>query len=264
MEMQTLSPNELHVWFADPGDFKSDEKLLSIYKTLLSQEEREQQQRFYFKKHRHQYLVSHALVRIILSHYADVAPGDWRFSKNQYGKPEIIASAEMPPLRFNLSHTEGLIMCGVVLTQDIGVDTENIERRSSPVDIADRYFSPQEVKDLYAVPELARKHRFFQYWTLKESYIKARGMGLFLPLEHFSFHLSEGEPLRLSFDARLRDDPECWQCWLLQPTPHHYAAISVCREANTSYTLVMKKTVPLREEITFDCPVIYRSCPNTR
>ncbi|OQY54731.1 MAG: 4-phosphopantetheinyl transferase [Candidatus Parabeggiatoa sp. nov. 2] len=248
--MLKLNSDEIHLWFAFSDEIQNVE-LLSAYEKLMTPEERAQQQRFRFAKHRHQYLVTRALVRTTLSRYTNIEPGDWRFSKNDYGKPEIMASEGMPPLRFNLSHTEKLIICGVVLKQDIGVDVEYLARKGASVDIADRFFSPQEVKDLYAVAEKERRARFFDYWTLKESYIKARGMGLSLPLELFTFHISEHEPLRISFDAKLRDDPSRWQFWLLQPTPHHKVAISVCREANKHYQLVMKKVVPLREEQVF-------------
>ena len=63
--------------------------------------------RFRFEKDRHTSLVTRALVRTVLSRYADVSPGDWRFVANEYGSPEIDEPSEERCLRFNLSHTEG-------------------------------------------------------------------------------------------------------------------------------------------------------------
>ena len=257
--MLTLNSDELHLWFAFSDEIQNTE-LTKAYQNLMTPEEKVQQQRFRFAKHQHQYLVTRALVRTTLSRYcSNVKPGEWRFVKNDYGKPEIIASEGMPPLRFNLSHTENLIICGVVLEQEIGVDVEYMERKGTSVDIADRFFSQQEVDDLYTLVETQRLSRFFDYWTLKESYIKARGMGLSLPLEQFTFHLLEHEPLHISFDSKLRDDPNRWQFWLLQPTAHHKAAISVSRGENRRYQLTLKKVVPLMEDMPFSCSVLRQS-----
>jgi 4'-phosphopantetheinyl transferase len=255
-ERLQLNQNILHLWLAFPDEIQ-DNELLSAYKQLMSEEERVQQQRFHFAKHRHQYLITRALVRTTLSRYAERAPGEWEFEKNQYGRPEIKDSEGLPPLRFNLSHTDGLILCGVVLQQDIGVDVEDIERKGAPLEIADRFFSAQEVQDLYQVPETEKRSRFFNYWTLKESYIKARGMGLSLPLEQFSFHIAHDEKLRISFAPQLQDDPSQWQFWLLQATQHHQAAISLRRDESVAYQLSLKKVVPLKEEQAFFCPVLY-------
>lgn len=233
-----LPQDEIHLWFVLTNEIK-DKALISAYKALMTEEELSKAERFHFTKDRHQHIITRALVRTTLSRYADIHPADWRFYKNQYGRPEILGSSQ---LRFNLSHTDGLIACAVVLKQDIGVDVENIGRKSGSIDIANRFFSSQEIQDLHAVPASQKRERFFDYWTLKESYIKARGIGLSLPLNQFSFHLSDNKPLSISFDPRLQDDPNRWQFWLLQPTLQHKLAISICHSGK--YRLIMRKVIP--------------------
>ena len=252
-----LSSNEIHLWFTFPAEVQ-DQQLLQKYEKLLTPDERIQWQRFRFARLRHQYLVTRALVRSTLSRYtAAIKPAAWRFSKNKYGRPEIITSMDIPSLRFNLSHTSDLIICGVILTQDIGVDVENMERQGTSVDIADRFFSHQEVKDLYSIVEEKRLARFFDYWTLKESYIKARGMGLSLPLEHFTFHFpNHAEPLRISFAKQIDDEPTHWQFWLFQPTEHHKAALAIRQETMVKYKLTLRKVIPLKEEQVTSWPIL--------
>src|SRR4029078_6585429 len=94
---------------------------------------------------------------------------------------------------------------------DVGVDVEDRTRKGETVQIADRFFSPVEVAALRALPEERQRERFFDYWTLKEAYIKARGMGLAIPLDQFSFLLEPDMPIRIAFDPRLADDPLAWQ-----------------------------------------------------
>ena len=252
-----LSSSTIHLWFSYPTAIR-DQQLINEYIRLLNPAERIQWQRFRFAHLRHQYLITRALVRSTLSRYTDVIkPDAWCFSKNKYGRPEILTTANIPPLRFNLSHTSDLIICGIVLQQDIGVDVENIKRKNTSINIADRFFSSQEIKDLHSVPEEKRLARFYDYWTLKESYIKARGMGLSLPLEHFTFHLSDHtEPLKISFAEQINDKPAHWQFWLLQPTQHHKVAVSIQQEAKVEHKLKFYNVVPLMEEQTFFCPIL--------
>ncbi|MBE9563251.1 MAG: 4'-phosphopantetheinyl transferase superfamily protein [Proteobacteria bacterium] len=241
--MLNIAPDEIHLWFTFP-DLIQEPELLLTYNQLLTN--KEQKQQFHFKKHQHQYLVTRALIRSVLSHYIDIQPSAWRFSKNQYGRPEVIT--DVLPIRFNLSHTEGLIVCGVVLKQDIGVDIENINRDNDTQNIAKRFFSAQEVTDLYSKPNQS----FFDYWTLKESYIKACGMGLSLPLNKFNIHIEDH--IRISFNSDLHDDPEQWLFWLLEPTPAHKMAIAVHNKIN--YNLKMKVIIPLVSEQEFNCPIL--------
>ncbi|MCK5664900.1 MAG: hypothetical protein KAI17_15520, partial [Thiotrichaceae bacterium] len=98
--------NELHVWFCCP-DKITDKSVLDEYRSILSIEEIAKYKRFHFEKDRHSYLISHALVRKVLSSYCDVKPDEWGFTNNQHGKPDISPEIKCPALKFNLSHTDG-------------------------------------------------------------------------------------------------------------------------------------------------------------
>lgn len=243
-EQLRLATTETHLWQVFPDTLR-DPGLLRSYYALMCPEECVQHQRFRFEKGRHEYLVTRALVRTVLSRYADVDPYAWRFSKNAYGRPEIAAPQGLLQLRFNLSHTDGLIVCLVALDREIGVDVENMTRRGETVEIADRFFSPIEATTLRALPEASQRYRFFEYWTLKEAYIKARGMGISLPLEQFSFLLDTNQPVRIAFDPRLADDPASWQFQQFRPTPRHQMAVAIRRKNEPDLAIRIKQTVPL-------------------
>lgn len=236
-----------------------DEGLIAEYESLMSDQERVRYKRYRFKKDRMLHLVARALVRTTLSRYADVDPPAWRFRANRYGRPEIVPAPDIPPLRFNLAHTNGFVICGVALGRDVGVDVENHERVAKTAGISKRFFSSLEYDDLARLPREQRRERFFHYWALKESFIKAHGIGLSLPLGQFSFHLSDNSPLGISFDPRLDDDPDKWQFWLMKPSSRHSMAVSLNKGAGPPAELSMRKVVPLREVHPFACAVIAHS-----
>lgn len=159
-----VSENEIHLWLAFNNEINTESVLTDYRRLLLSEDERQQEQRFYFEKHRHQYLVTRALVRTILSRYASVAPERWNFKRNEHGRPEITNDDDSAKtLSFNLSHTDGLIMLGVTRTPDLGVDTENILRQNAFLSIAEHFFSRKKVAALHQSPEETRRERFFHY-----------------------------------------------------------------------------------------------------
>ncbi|HYH94577.1 4'-phosphopantetheinyl transferase family protein [Hyalangium sp.] len=241
--LMPLPPDEVHVWITEPEQIE-EPRLLEAYLRLLSPEEREKQRRFHFERHRRQYLVSHALVRLTLSRYAPVGPEAWSFVTNAYGCPAV-AGEGSPRLRFNLSHTDGMAIVAVARDVDVGVDVEDALRAGETVGLADRFFAPSEVTALRALEVERQQERFFEYWTLKEAYIKARGMGLSLPLEQFAFGLEPGQPPRISFDPRLRDDPEAWQFFQHRPSLRHQAALAVRRPRSQPLQVRWLRTVPL-------------------
>jgi len=210
-----LGRGDIHLWYVRTEDAKRKE-WLTLYHDLMPGDERERHQRFVFQKDRDQFLIARALLRKTLSRYSTVQPGDWRFQVNEFGKPEIDVTQNPSQLRFNVSHCDGLILCGVTAECQIGVDCENIDRSVEIERLAPRVFAAKEREYLYSVPESLRTETFFRFWTLKEAYIKARGIGMSLSLREFSFDISATQLISVSFSPRIEDRPQNWQ--FEQPT----------------------------------------------
>lgn len=222
-----FNANEVHLWMASPEQCQHPH-LIETYVSWLDEQERQRYERFYFPRHRHEYLVAHALLRSCLSRYADVHPREWQFSTNAYGRPEIHVEQGVTPLRFNLSHTDGLVACAVTRSADVGVDVEKTMRQGDLEKIATINFAPQELEELGHLGGMAWRDHFFDLWTLKEAYIKARGLGLSLPLQQFAFRLKSNgaKPFEFYSDSATHP-PEDWTFGLLSPTPQHRLAFSV-------------------------------------
>jgi 4'-phosphopantetheinyl transferase len=154
-------------------------------------------------------------------------------------------------LSFNISHTHSLIVLGVTRRRALGVDVENWQTREVSIEIADRFFAPTEVKALSGVPPHQQQYRFFEYWTFKESYIKARGMGLSLPLDKFSFHYPHDRAVEIAIDPELADDAARWQFWQFQPGPEYLVAVCAERVGDQPPRLIVHQTVPMLSEKSF-------------
>ncbi|AKU93612.1 4'-phosphopantetheinyl transferase [Labilithrix luteola] len=229
--MRALSNHEVHVHLADPAYFQADDGCRARALAILSTDELERFARYRLERDRAIYLATHWLVRTVLSDYEPTAPEAWRFATGKYGRPEITG---ISTLRFNLSNTHGLVACAVCRRVDVGVD---VERKTgfAPLDAADRFFAPTEVASLRGLPVTERSRRFFDYWTLKESYIKARGLGLALPLDQFAFVLENGRSPRIEFDPRLDDHGDHWQFEQHVPTNDHLLAVCVRRHDSRGF-----------------------------
>jgi 4'-phosphopantetheinyl transferase len=223
-----------------------DTELLAAHEALLTPNERDRYGSFYFERDRRLFLATRALVRTVLSNYSTVSPADWRFGTGEHGKPLISAPAVTPNIHFNLANTPGLVVCVVSVAHELlGVDAERIDRRVEAVDLAERYFSESETGRLRALPASEQLRSFFAYWTLKESYIKARGLGLTLPTDQFSFRVDD--EISVVFDTRFADDAKSWRFALIDAPPHHIIAISV-KTGGTALSLRATHVVPLRQK----------------
>ena len=174
---------------------------------LLNPEELAQRHRFIPPEKCHEHLVTRVLVRTVLGEALGVAPEGVTFAPNAWGRPEL-----PPPstLKFNLSHTPGLVVCLVSPKHEVGVDTELLSRAPKLLRLAAKVFAPKELNDLMALPEEEQAQRAVTLWTLKESYIKARGKGLSLPLAGFAFRFDGGD-IQLEVEPALEDDGARWQ-----------------------------------------------------
>jgi 4'-phosphopantetheinyl transferase len=257
--MLHLHPDKVELWLAFCDEI-ADEGLLADYRRLLVEEEQQKEARFHFARDRHRYLITRALVRTVLSRYAAVAPQDWRFVEDAYGRPQIInPDPAARRISFNISHTRSLVVLGVTRERALGVDTEDVHTRNAELGIADHYFAADEVAQLRATPPELQQARFFEYWTLKESYIKARGMGLSLPLAQFGFDLSQPRSVRIGFRPPLIDDPARWIFWLWRAPGDHHVAICAERVGGDAPQLSFTKIVPLRDAAPLQCEELRRS-----
>ena len=143
-----------------------------------------------------------------------------------------------------LAHTLGLVVCAVSFVHEsVGVDAELITADRDIVSLAERYFSASEIHAFRACPSSKQSRRFFAYWTLKESYAKARGDGLRLALDRSSFHFQE-DAIQIVTDPSLADDDGSWRFVLVQGSQNHLIAVAV-KTDGPPLRLRIRQAVPL-------------------
>jgi 4'-phosphopantetheinyl transferase len=204
----------------------ADAATLAAWHATLEAAEQARAARFQFEHDRRAYIAAHALARAMLSGAVPLPPPAWRFTIGRAGKPEIDPSLGVPWLRFNLSHTRGLVACALARRDDLGLDVEDLSRREASPGLAERHFAPAEVALLAAAPPAARHETFLRIWTLKEAFVKATGDGIGLGLDRFAFTL---DPPRLHFAPGSAGDAAAWRFLQWQPTPRHILAVALRR-----------------------------------
>jgi len=232
--------DEVHLWCVDAS--RLSQATLVSCRQLLTDDERAANERYRQEKDRRLHLVARALVRNTLSRYADVAPAAWRFAAEDYGKPQVAGAEAALGLKFNISHTPQMVVCAVANGRDVGVDVESRDREVN-LDIADRFFARSEVEHLRRRPSHEQFATFLAFWTLKESYIKARGKGLSLPLEKFAFDWSPDGTPRITIDQSLGDDPARWLFFQRAAPPDYAIAVAVERSTDEAIQLVTRDTL---------------------
>lgn len=249
---------EVFLAFTDACDTEAMDRK---YGHVLQSHERERASHFYFEHDRKRDLITRMLIRSVLSRYTGRLPGEIHFTQNIYGKPELAESGgNRHPIRFNLSHTAGLVALALTRNREIGIDVENIRERCAALEIADRFFAPAEVTALEDLPLDARNRRFFDYWTLKEAYIKARGMGLSLDLSKFAFRFTEPFDVVIDFADDFDDAGNPWWFWQFEAAPAHIGAICVERLSVTPPQISFRTVVPFVSEEAF-FPTMTRQSP---
>jgi len=189
---------------------------------LLDAGELARADRFRFAADRLVYQAAHVLLRRALSRHAPPAPAQWRFISGANGRPEIDTAAcpDGAGLRFNLSHTRGLVCCAATRAGAVGVDAECQRPLRDRRALAERFFAPSEAAAVAAAEAggaAAADAGLYAFWTLKEAYVKALGLGLSHGLDRFAFSLGEGSPrpIGLSLAAEAPRPAGDWRCLLL-------------------------------------------------
>jgi 4'-phosphopantetheinyl transferase len=84
----------------------------------------------------------------------------------------------------------------------------------------------------------AQLEYFFQRWTLREAYVKARGIGIHFPTRKLLFRVAAEDKICVEFDPDIDDRDENWQLELLRPTEHHIAAVAVAHAGPQRKTII--------------------------
>jgi len=224
-----INEDEIHLWMIDPQLVLSTVALRSI----LTETEQQKVDRYRSEKAKHTALITRSFIRLLLSQYETFTPDQLQFTVSDLGKPELNNASKS--LRFNLSHNDELIICAVCLNKDIGCDIENLSRKINVNAIAKRFFSASEYQLIKTKPS-----SFFEYWTLKEAFVKATGLGISQGLETFSFEIKEQKEMKQNDNIVLRFNQNCkekspqnWYHSLLFPDDRHCIALSVNNKKQT-------------------------------
>ncbi len=222
-----ISERDTHIWLL-PLELKPNQ--LTEVKSFLSEDELARAQKFYFDKQRNHYIAIRGLIRKLLGLYLNLNNKKIIFSYNEFGKPFL----ENRLVQFNLSHSHKLALFAVNINYELGVDIEWMHRKSNLLEIGERFFSENEFAELKSLPAELQRQGFFNCWTRKESYIKARGKGLAIPLSKFEVSLKPGDPVYLKSTLH---DPKAineWTLYAFDPHTEYTAAMTI----NTKVTKI--------------------------
>jgi 4'-phosphopantetheinyl transferase len=189
----------------------------------LSADEALRAARFHFPADKDRFIVAHGCLRDILARYLHCGSTQLNFYTNDYGKPAL----EKHQLEFNLSHSGDFALVAVTRERKIGVDVEQLRANIELEDIANRYFSPNEVAELMATQPAQRRAAFFACWSHKEAYIKAQGLGLSLPLDSFDVSLAPNGSAQLRATRPEPLEAAQWTLLTLDVDPCYAAAVAV-------------------------------------
>lgn len=189
----------MHIWLCRADNAIGNDVLQARYKALLSSDELNHCERIHNPRQQHSAVLTRVLVRTVLSEYSSIEPQAWRFTADVRDKPCVANSQSR--LRFNLSHSRDWIVCAVGTGFELGVDVEYCHPGRDVLRLAKRFFAPEEFADLRSLSLEQRIDRFYDYWTLKESWLKATGLGLSGGLDSTVFDLQDDGDLAFSTPA---------------------------------------------------------------
>ncbi|UYX55521.1 4'-phosphopantetheinyl transferase superfamily protein [Bacillus thuringiensis] len=126
-------------------------------------------------------LIGALLIRSLICQKYKINNEEIRFKYNQYGKPFV---ENFSDFHFNISHSGEWVICATA-NSNVGIDIEKVSKIEA-LKLANEFFSEEEFYDLSNMNPDEQINYFYDLWTLKESYIKTIGKGLYIPLNLFS------------------------------------------------------------------------------
>ena len=186
-----LERDEVHVWTAALDDAHWDVTALGH---TLSSDERRRSEALRCSRQRRRFVVGRGLLRRLLARYTGVGPRDLAFAYGGAGKPELAGTVGWSDLRFNVSHSQGVALYGLMRGRRIGVDVEVRRHLADLGEVARSCCSEREVAMLEGLPPAWRQVAFYWAWTRKEAVLKALGTGLSIAPDRVEVTLLPHEP----------------------------------------------------------------------
>jgi 4'-phosphopantetheinyl transferase len=192
--------------------------------SLLAPDERERARLFLDDLARDRFVAGRAVLREHLGRRLGIEPGAVRFAYNEHGKPLLHPRHGAGRLAFNVSHA-GDLLALAFHDAPVGIDIEAEHAVAYADEIVARFFSPRERREYDAIPPQQRPRAFLAWWTRKEAFVKALGIGLDRPLAEFDVSLAPGAPAAV---LRVGDVPGASAGWRLEafaPAPGFVGAV---------------------------------------
>jgi phosphopantetheine--protein transferase-like protein len=169
--------SKIKVYYFEPGNFYS---LLDYFYKVLSKEEKSKAASFHFIEFSYRFVICHGILRMLLSEKLSCEPESLVFHKGINGKPYL----EGNKLFFNLSHTKDLCAIAISDNRDVGIDIEKINDTTDYKGISECFCSEDE-QQLIKASQNPMEY-FFLFWTRKEAFLKAIGLGLNTTLQEIN------------------------------------------------------------------------------
>jgi 4'-phosphopantetheinyl transferase len=215
-----LASQAVHVWrsFLVPSEIKLD-RLAST----LSAKEIETARSFHFEHDRKRYILSHEILREILSRYLNLSPEEIGFLKDAFGKPTL--TNNFLAVNFNISHAEDMALFAFTRHQPVGVDIERTHEINSLQDVAATFMSAAELEAFHELPVELQLKGFFRVWTRKEALIKALGKGMSMPLTRVEVGIDSKRSRTLTLEDHDDRSQVDWRIVDLDPSPNYVGAV---------------------------------------
>jgi 4'-phosphopantetheinyl transferase len=219
-----VADHEVHVWRAQ---LELPLSQVQELRGILTDDEVDRANRFSFEIDRQRFIAARGTLRSILSRYITIYPSHLRFHYNQYGKPFLAPEFSAHLLNFTLSHSVSMALYAITRNMEIGVDVERVRSDFEYEEIAERFFSANEVASLRTIPTEKKLDVFYNCWTRKEAYIKAHGKGLSLPLDSFDVSFAPWEPAIVLITKDESQESSHWTLLDLKPGFGYVGALAV-------------------------------------
>lgn len=181
----SLKKGDIQIWSIS---LDAEKKLRSACLNALGESGRERISFFKFKQIQENYIISQGGLRLLLAYYLGIHPEELQVGRLSKGKPYSIDNER---LKFNMSNSGRRVVYAFNLDDEIGIDLERIRELSDLDELIEKNYSITEQNYINKLAN-QRLYRFFKFWTIKEAYLKAIGVGMRIPPEDLQFSIQNG------------------------------------------------------------------------